>query len=67
MYLEPDYKSLSNELTKKGVTKKILWEEYIRNCDAINKIPYKYTQFCVKFNKYLEVNKATMHFDTYPR
>lgn len=66
MYLEPDYKSLSNELTKKGVTKKILWEEYVRHCDVINKMPYKYTQFCVKFNKYLEVNKATMHFEHIP-
>ncbi len=66
VYLEPDYSSLSNELTKKDVTKKILWEEYVRHCDVINKMPYKYTQFCVKFNKYLEINKAAMHFEHIP-
>lgn len=66
MYLIPNYKSLSNELMKKGVTKKILWEEYVQHCDVIGKMPYKYTQFCVRFNKYMEINKATMHFEHVP-
>lgn len=66
LYLEPDYESLSHELMKKGVTKKLLWEEYVQQCDTIGKIPYKYTQFCVRFNRFLEVTKATMHFDHTP-
>lgn len=66
LYLEPDYESLSHELMKKGVTKKLLWEEYVQQCGTIGKIPYKYTQFCVRFNRFLEVTKATMHFDHTP-
>lgn len=29
LYLEPYFESLSRELLKKGVTKKLLWEEYV--------------------------------------
>ena len=66
IYLEPDYEALSRELNRKGVTKKLLWEEYVQQCDVVGKLPYKYTQFCVNFNKFLEIHKATMHFEHIP-
>ena len=37
IYLEPDYEALSRELNRKGVTKKLLWEEYIQQCDMVGK------------------------------
>ena len=57
---------MSGELQKKGVTKKLLWEEYVQECDITDKIPYKYTQFCVKFNRFLQTQKAAMHFEHVP-
>ena len=66
IYLEPDYEALAKELNHKGVTKKLLWEEYVQQCDVVGKLPYKYTQFCVNFNKFLEIHKATMHFEHIP-
>ena len=66
MYLKPDYEVLIPELSIKGVTKKLLWEEYVRECDAAGKVPYQYTQFCVRMNKFIEVSKASMHFTHVP-
>ena len=54
---------LYKELRKPGVTRKLLWEEYSSEIRAAGKIPLQYSQFCNYFNRYLEVNKATMHFE----
>ena len=45
------------ELSREGVTRKTLWEEYqVAHLDG-----YGYTQFCEHFSRYLQWNKATMH------
>ncbi|MGN1158325.1 MAG: IS21 family transposase [Agathobacter sp.] len=62
LYMDPDFESMVKELSAKGVTKKLLWEEYIEMAISIGKIPYQYSQFCQKMKNYLETNKATMHF-----
>lgn len=64
--LKPDYEVLAKELVKPGVTKKLLWEEYVKHCHLIDKLPFQYSQFCVHFNRYMETNKATMHFEHQP-
>ena len=65
-HFKPDFDSLSYELRKSGVTKKLLWEEYVKECHLMEKIPLQYSQFCVNFNQYVEKNKATMHFEHNP-
>lgn len=60
---KPDCEMLYKELQKPGVTRKLLWEEYSSDVKAAGKIPLQYSQFCNYFNRYLEVNKATMHFE----
>lgn len=64
--VKPDFGDLATELHKPGVTKKLLWEEYVRNCQLTDKLPLQYAQFCVHFNRYLETNKATAHFEHEP-
>lgn len=51
------------ELQKLVVIRTLLWEEYSREVKSLGKIPLQYSQFCNYFNQYLEINKATMHFD----
>lgn len=60
---KPDCEYMFKELCKPGVTRQLLWEEYVRDVKAAGKIPLQYSQFCNFYNKYLEVNKATMHFE----
>lgn len=55
-YVMPDYKRLSKELAKPGVTMQLLWEEYAQECRMNNKIYYKLTQFKKYFNDYLYKN-----------
>jgi transposase len=45
------------ELTRPGVTRKILWEEYIQAYPE----GYKYAQFCEHFARHVKITKATMH------
>jgi transposase len=60
--LQRRFASYTDQLKKKGVTRRILWEEYkITNPDG-----YGYSQFCEHFARYNKRNKATMHFDHRP-
>lgn len=45
---EPDFKYIHKELKKKGVTLKLLWEEYIGS----NPGEYSYSQFCHLYRKF---------------
>lgn len=62
----PDYETLLGELTKRGVTRKLLWEEYVKECQLAGGIPFGYTQFCHYFNQFIQTNKATMYFKHQP-
>ena len=45
------------ELSRTGVTRKILWEEYL----GAYPDGYSYTQFCEHFARHIKCTKATMH------
>ena len=49
---------LEKELSKVGVTRKLLWEEYINS----NPGGYSYTQFCRHYKQYNLLQHATMPF-----
>lgn len=57
---EPDWKSVHEELRKKGVTLLLLWQEYL----AENPKGYKYSQFCQlykRWKKKLQVSMRQTH------
>ena len=66
MYAEPDYSYIHKELSKKGVTLTLLWNEYCERCHANGAIPYMSTQFCDKYRRWAKVTKATMRINHKP-
>lgn len=52
MYAEPDYSYIHKELSKKGVTLTLLWNEYCERCRTNGEIPYMSTQFCDKYRRW---------------
>lgn len=59
-YAEPDYNYIHRELSKKGVTLTLLWEEYCEKAYVDGEIPYMSTQFDDKYRRLAKVTKATM-------
>jgi len=56
----PDMEKVARELSRKGVTLKLLWEEYFRN----HPDGYSYNQFCVHFRRWRGSRKEpTARFD----
>lgn len=53
---EIDYGHLLRELSRKGVTLMLLWEEYLQN----NPDGYSYAQFCVRFREWQQSQKLSM-------
>lgn len=42
----PDYNRVRKELMRNGVTKKLLWTEYVNECQLAGDEPLMYSQFC---------------------
>ena len=42
----PDFEYIRKELLKNGVTKKLLWTEYLEVCRQAGEAPLMYSQFC---------------------
>ena len=61
-YLQELIPSYTQELSKVGVTLKLLWEEYIEQQPN----GYRYAQFCIHFLEYRKRYDATMHFNHIP-
>jgi integrase catalytic subunit len=59
-YAEPDYDYIHRELSKKGVTLTLLWQEYCEKAYANGEKPYMSTQFGDKYRQWARVTKATM-------
>ena len=62
----PDFEYMRKELQKDGVTKKLLWTEYLEDCKQSGKKPLMYSQFCYHFQQYEEQKRATMHINRKP-
>ena len=59
-YAKPDYAYIHKELSKKGVTLTLLWQEYCERAHANGETPYMSTQFGDKYRRWARVTKATM-------
>lgn len=57
----PDYDKVRKELMRNGVTKKLLWTEYLQECTQAGEAPLMYSQFCYYIQQDEEKRRATMH------
>ena len=56
-FVEPNYSEIHAELKKKGVTKRLLWEEYKADHGENG---YQYSQYCLLFKKWLGKQALSM-------
>ena len=62
----PDYDYIRKELLRNGVTKKLLWTEYMEDCRANGDEPLMYSQFCYHIQQDEQKRRATMHINRKP-
>ncbi len=62
----PDCAKIRKELMRNGVTKKLLWTEYLEECSQAGQEPLMYSQFCYYIQKDEEKRRATMHIPRKP-
>lgn len=62
----PDYDYVHKELLRNGVSKKLLWTEYMENCHANGEEPLMYSQFCYHIQQDEQKRRATMHINRKP-
>ena len=66
LYKVPDFSYIHTELAKPGTNLTILWEEYCIRCNAEGSVPYMYSYFCEKYNRWARVTRATMRIQHKP-
>lgn len=66
LYEDPNYEKVHRELSKVGVTLKLLWEEYQDICKASDKYPMGYTKFCKGYESFTVEQKLTNHLEHKP-
>lgn len=57
----PDYDYIHKELLRNGISKKLLWTEYMEDCRANGDEPLMYSQFCYHIQQNEQKRRATMH------
>ena len=62
----PDYEHIRKELLRNGVTKKLLWTEYLEECRLVGEPPLMYSQFCYYIQQDEQKRRATMHISRKP-
>ena len=59
----PDYAYIRKELLRNGVSKKLLWTEYMEDCRANGDEPLMYSQLCYHIQQDEQKRRATMHIN----
>ena len=62
----PSFDHVRNELLKNGVSKKLLWTEYMEECRLNGEEPLMYSQFCHYIQLDEQKRRATMHISRKP-
>ena len=62
----PNYDYIRKELLRNGVTKKLLWTEYMEECRQAGEEPLMYSQFCYYIQQDENKHRATMHINRKP-
>lgn len=61
-----DFAYIRKELLKNGVSKKLLWTEYMEDCRQAGDEPLMYSQFCYYIQQDENKRRATMHINRKP-
>ena len=67
LFDEPDYEYVHRELSKTGVTLKLLWKEYRDKRTIGGGVPVGYTKFCTGYSKFTTSKNLTNHLPQKPR
>ncbi len=62
----PDFEYIRKELQRNGVSKKLLWTEYLEECRLAGDEPLMYSHFCYYVQKEEEKRRATMRIPRKP-
>ncbi len=62
----PDFGYIRKELMKNGVSKKLLWTEYMEECRQTEEEPLMYSQFCYYIQQDEQKRRATMNINRKP-
>lgn len=62
----PAFAYIRKELLRNGVSKKLLWTEYMEDCRANGEEPLMYSQFCYHIQQDEQKHRATMHISRKP-
>lgn len=62
----PNFAYIRKELLKNGVSKKLLWTEYMEECRLNGEQPLMYSQFCYYIQLDEQKRRATMHISRKP-
>ena len=62
----PDLAYIHKELLRNGVSKKLLWTEYMEECRLSGEEPLMYSQFCYYIQQDEQKRRATMHINRKP-
>lgn len=63
----PNYAYIRKELLRNGVSKKLLWTEYMEDCRIYRKEPLMYSQFCYYLQQDEHKHCATMYINHKPK
>ena len=66
LFDEPDYEYVHRELSKTGVTLKLLWKEYRDKRTIGGGVPVGYTKFCTGYSKFTTSKNLTNHLTHKP-
>ncbi len=62
----PDFAYIHKELLRNGVSKKLLWTEYMEGCRQSGEDPLMYSQFCHYIQQDEQKRRAAMHINRKP-
>ena len=62
----PNFTHIRKELLRNGVSKKLLWTEYMEDCRLNSEEPLMYSQFCYYIQQDEQKRRATMHINRKP-
>ena len=66
LFQVPNYEYIHGELSRVGVTLKLLWKEYRDQCSADGGIAVGYTKFCTDYTRFTEAQNLTNHLTHKP-
>ncbi|MDY2732387.1 MAG: IS21 family transposase [Erysipelotrichaceae bacterium] len=66
IYEPVDYEYVHKEMSKTGVTLKLLWQEYCDSCNTSAKVPCGYTKFCRDYDGYSVTKNLTKRIERKP-